>query len=160
MKIDQWIRESNLIENIDDPKEDKRSQMAWNWFKDQALTLDIILQLHRKICRRQFKMDKISNSQLGKWRTVEVRVGPRVCIPSVQVPKAMQDWADGWIGEKLTEGDIQNCHVQFERVHPFRDGNGRTGRMIMNWQMVHNGFSTLLIEAKNRWEYYGWFREQ
>ncbi len=45
-------------------------------------------------------------------------------------------------------------HEKFERIHPFYDGNGRTGRMIMNLMLIQAGFPPLVIKNKGRLEYY------
>ena len=45
-------------------------------------------------------------------------------------------------------------HEKFERIHPFYDGNGRTGRMISNLILIRNGFPPLIIENRRRAEYY------
>lgn len=150
MKIPEWIRESNLIEGVDDPKEDRRSYMAWLWFKKQPLTLKTILRLQKKImwvhldCRRD---------QRGKWRRVNVRVGSRVCPDYAEIHWLMEKWINKWADSPM----IKETHVEFEKIHPFVDGNGRTGRMIMNWQRDQAGLEPLCIKASERWEYYRWF---
>jgi Fic family protein len=48
--------------------------------------------------------------------------------------------------------------VAFERIHPFRDGNGRVGRIIMNAQRLQAGLPILIIPASERRLYYEWFR--
>lgn len=45
-------------------------------------------------------------------------------------------------------------HAEFVRVHPFIDGNGRTSRLIMNYQLMLNGFLPISIAKENRLEYY------
>jgi Fic family protein len=44
-------------------------------------------------------------------------------------------------------------HQKFEEIHPFFDGNGRTGRMIMNYMLIQSGFPPIVIQKKNRKEY-------
>uniref|UniRef100_UPI00344E23D9 Fic family protein n=1 Tax=Carnobacterium TaxID=2747 RepID=UPI00344E23D9 len=53
--------------------------------------------------------------------------------------------------EKLTA--IFNTHIQFERIHPFSDGNGRTGRMLMNYSLLQEGFPPLIIEKETKAQY-------
>lgn len=44
-------------------------------------------------------------------------------------------------------------HGYFEYLHPFRDGNGRTGRLLSNWILLHAGHPLLIIDLKDRAEY-------
>ena len=46
------------------------------------------------------------------------------------------------------------AHAEFVRIHPFRDGNGRTSRLIMNYQLMFNGFLPVSIAKENRLDYY------
>lgn len=45
-------------------------------------------------------------------------------------------------------------HAEFVKIHPFIDGNGRTSRLIMNYQLMANGFLPVSIAKENRLEYY------
>jgi len=49
--------------------------------------------------------------------------------------------------------DIAEFHILFERVHPFADGNGRVGRLIMAFQAIQNNIVPPLIENEYRSEY-------
>ena len=44
-------------------------------------------------------------------------------------------------------------HHKFEKVHPFMDGNGRTGRMILNYILIKHKYPPLIIRRKRRSEY-------
>lgn len=48
---------------------------------------------------------------------------------------------------------VLETHIQFEKIHPFSDGNGRTGRMIMNYSLLENGLPPLIIRKQNKKEY-------
>lgn len=148
--MSEWIRESNLIEGVDDPTDDIRCLKAWNWFIKQPLTLSIILKLHERI------MGKIDPSIAGKWRTCNVRVGHHLAPGWEHVPRLAGEWLL-YHGSSISEESIRKAHVFFEHVHPFVDGNGRTGRMLMNSQRVKAGLEPLLIKASERQGYYKWF---
>ena len=45
-------------------------------------------------------------------------------------------------------------HYKFEKIHPFGDGNGRIGRLLMNHILWHSGYPMLIIEYKKRRSYY------
>ena len=45
-------------------------------------------------------------------------------------------------------------HAEFVRIHPFVDGNGRTGRLIMNYQLLLNGYLPVSVAKENRLDYY------
>lgn len=48
---------------------------------------------------------------------------------------------------------ILDSHITFERIHPFSDGNGRTGRMLMNYSLLKTGLPPLVIEKESKTEY-------
>lgn len=50
-------------------------------------------------------------------------------------------------------------HAEFVRIHPFQDGNGRTSRLIMNYQLMSNGFPAVSISKENRLEYFNVLEE-
>lgn len=50
-------------------------------------------------------------------------------------------------------------HAEFVRIHPFIDGNGRTSRLIMNYQLMANGFLPVSIAKENRLDYYNALEE-
>lgn len=147
--MNEWIRESNLIEGVDELEEDRRSLRAWNWFLKQSfLTRRVILEVHRKIMLKKLK-------EAGRLRRCNVSVGGRICPHYSQVDDLLYFWINGSAKTMTPE----RAHVIFEKIHPFIDGNGRTGRMIMNWQRVKAGEEPLLIRAAERWSYYKWFDE-
>lgn len=139
-----------MIEGVDELEEDRRSLRAWRWFVKQQLTPDNVLKLHRKI------MLKKLGREAGRLRTCNVSVGSRVCPRYEYVPNLFKNWF-AWWSPMYRASTIQIAHVHFEEIHPFVDGNGRTGRMVMNWQRVQAGMGPLCIKASERWEYYKWF---
>jgi len=77
-----------------------------------------------------------------------------------EVPVKMQEWCDSLnqafrqantFDEKLTA--LMDSHIVFERIHPFSDGNGRTGRMLINYGLVLEQAPLLVIERNDRNQY-------
>lgn len=52
-------------------------------------------------------------------------------------------------GEKIA--CIAEKHIEFERIHPFADGNGRTGRLILNQLLINEGLLPIIIEPKSKY---------
>ena len=50
--------------------------------------------------------------------------------------------------------DILDFHVRFERIHPFQDGNGRVGRLLLFWQCLQAGIVPFIITDDLRLFYY------
>jgi Fic family protein len=141
-----------LIEGIDDPIEDDRCLRAWRVFCSEPLDLWKILKLHGKITAVQ-----LPPHARGKWRVVNVSSGGPIAPDWRVVPTLITRWAADRI-DAVTHDDIKRAHVAFEKIHPFQDGNGRTGRMIFNWQHCHAGRMPICIRADERQAYYEWFR--
>lgn len=149
-----YIRNSNLIENIDDPKEDRRSFRAWNWLVDRpGISMLVLMELHDRITRRQ-----LPKADRGRFRKVGVRVGDHIPPP----PEIAKAQATDWLWDLMEQWktlDPKEMHIRFETIHPFVDGNGRVGRMLMWWHETRLARTPTLISFENRAEYYNWFKE-
>ena len=51
-------------------------------------------------------------------------------------------------------------HLRFERIHPFDDGNGRTGRILINYELLKNNLSPIVITKDLRAEYFSYLADQ
>lgn len=45
-------------------------------------------------------------------------------------------------------------HAEFVRIHPFPDGNGRTARLLLNYQLLHSGYLPVIVKVNDRLKYY------
>lgn len=96
----------------------------------------------------------------GEYRDTMVYIGnlsEAVYYPPdpQDVPELMKNWLRGTNIEAVNVKEIFEKiaanHVWFERIHPFSDGNGRTGRMIINQQLINNGLLPISIQPTGKY---------
>lgn len=151
--ITRFLRESNAIEDVWDDQSLRDAKRAWNYlFRRKTLSCDVILQTHKILMKNQ----PILEEEKGVFRRVPVWIGGREGKPWYVVPELMNQLCHNARDHKEWE-DIKRDHIMFEKIHPFVDGNGRTGRIIMNWQRQRAGLQILIIEEAKKWDYYKWF---
>lgn len=95
----------------------------------------------------------------GIYRNQEVRISGAGHIPPVGTDMYIQIknfYADlEWKEQVLNPIEYAAwTHAEFVRIHPFIDGNGRTSRLIMNYQLMSKGFLPISIAKENRLDYY------
>lgn len=147
---EEHIYQSNLIEGIDDPNEDAQSLHAWYLLRNQPkLTHGVIQQVQKMITLNQ---NDLMPHQRGYYRSVS-KVNVVVGDYHPPLSHLVDGMMDNWLLDYEELGPWE-AHVRFEKIHPFVDGNGRTGRMLMWWQEIKNGQKPTLIEADKRFEYY------
>ncbi len=122
------------------------------------VTEEHILELHKML------IGGISNRIAGRFRDwgEEVRVGRHIAPAPEHVERMVEDIIFNYEHEKNEYflDKIAKFHARFEYIHPFNDGNGRTGRILMNLQLRELGYPPITIREKNRdKEYYALFRE-
>lgn len=153
--MEQHIHHSNLIENIDDPAEDAQSMIAWEYLKEQeVLTHDVIKKVQKIITLHQ----PLLPHQRGYYRDLSktmVTVGGKACPHYFIVPHLMENW----LLDFNKHPSLEN-HIKFEHIHPFADGNGRTGRMLCWWQDYKQGRPEWFFDFTRRKEYYKLFEPE
>ena len=101
----------------------------------------------------------MENIQIGGvYRNVEVRITGAAHKPPA--PSEMYRQVKNFFADLTYRTDLNAIelaawtHAEFVKIHPFTDGNGRTSRMIMNYQLLSNGFLPVSIAKENRLEYF------
>ena len=150
--LDLFLQESNNIEDVWDDQSFKQAKKAWNYLiKQDKLTPE-------NICRMQGILSKylLEEKYSGKFRDCAVWIGGREGRPWYAIPSLIENWCKK-ANESKNEEDIQMDHILYERIHPFLDTNGRSGRILLNWQRVKNNLPILVIYNDKKWDYYKWF---
>lgn len=95
----------------------------------------------------------------GKCREVQVyiRGAAHLPPPPSQVKALMDDFVRMLNKNKDKLSPVAHAavsHSDFEAIHPFVDGNGRTGRLIANWMLMREGYPPIIIEVRERKKYF------
>ena len=101
---------------------------------------------------------KVPGAIPGEYTTVDMAAGDTIFGSHeeliAQVPRLMEQTAHA-IGAHLLHPMVLSArfHGYYEYLHPFRDGNGRTGRLLSNYILLHNNLPELIIRKEDRQEY-------
>ena len=95
----------------------------------------------------------------GNYRETQVyiRGSKHVPPPPSQVKSLMKEFTAKLNmdqGKIPTISHSANSHIDFESIHPFVDGNGRVGRLLVNWLLLREGYPPIIIEVKDRKRYF------
>jgi Fic family protein len=91
----------------------------------------------------------------GRYRSIAVRVGTYIPPAPAEVSGLMFELLEWWNGKAYEISPVLSSailHYRFEAIHPFADGNGRTGRALALWELYRRGFDTHHIFSVD--EYY------
>lgn len=99
-----------------------------------------LFELHRMLAE-----EVMDQGSAGQYRDFGVQVGIHVPPPASKVKPLMSELLSWWNKPALSLSPILSSailHYRFEYIHPFADGNGRTGRALALWDLYRRGFDT------------------
>ncbi len=141
--------------------EAKNLARVFEYIKNKVGTKNIdknlILLLHKML------IENIDNTISGRFRKMNehVRVGTYIA----PAPEHIEAMIDAMLLEYSSAQEvyflekISRFHLDFETIHPFCDGNGRIGRVLINYQLLQTGFPPVIIRDKEKKAYYASFKE-
>lgn len=159
--IVEFLKESNAIEDVWDAKSLLQAIRAWKYLDARdELTISDILQTHEILMK-----GKLDPDETGAFRKRPVWIGGHEAKPWYVIPELMEEWIKDAMTSLVVPGQdgkhFQIDHISFEAIHPFIDGNGRMGRILLNWQRRRCGLSVLIYYEKEKFQkYYPLFQEQ
>jgi len=138
---------------IRDIKEAENHKKAYFLMKDHlsnTITKDFILKLHAVL-----KKDVTEDA--GSFRDAQVIVGTLIPIKADMIETEINNLLS-WYDQNESQLDplelAATFHCIFERIHPFFDGNGRVGRLLLNFILLKNKYPLVIIQNKNKRRYY------
>lgn len=124
---------------------------------EPLLGIEGMLLLHKML------MENIDDAIAGRFRKKGeyVRVGTHIAPAPEQIKKMIEAILINYSADQSCyfTDKIAKFHLDFEVIHPFCDGNGRMGRVIINYQLGQFGFPNVIIRDKEKQTYYQAFGE-
>jgi Fic family protein len=138
-----------------------------DWTTGELITLTEVRTVHRVLMTKVWEVephpDATPQEAPGNFRAHDLHPfgGGMQPPPHPEIPALIADWvADvASFGAQVTGGkvnphdvpvELATVHGQFERIHPFLDGNGRAGRLLLNLVLVRLGFPPAIIYKRQR----------
>ena len=119
---------------------------------DAALDQQIIKSFHFELKSGVFE-DRANGYAIGDYKKRPNMIGiHQTTLPS-QVPEAMTELLNWYHTQDVSLKTLAEFHARYEIIHPFQDGNGRTGRIILFRECLRHDISPFIIEDANRPEY-------
>lgn len=134
---------------------------AADWAYREAPTrngvpLEVVSGLHRLALTLAWEVEPpATRDRPGAWRTTGVRVGGvRVSTPT-SVPAELSEWSASTIDRGGAHPIVHAAvhHAWLERIHPFVDGNGRVGRLVLTFLLIQAGYPPAVILKEHRRRY-------
>lgn len=123
--------------------------------KGAPLTEKLIKELHSLVL-----MNDRQNA--GVYRGLPVRITgalhtpPQPYLVAAQMEQLIADYGAIKANKHIIEA-VAEFHIRFEGIHPFIDGNGRTGRLLLNLELIKAGLLPINVKYSDRYKYYACF---
>ncbi len=126
---------------------------------DDELTEDVIKEFHR-LLKRNTSDERKEWFRVGDYKTRPNVVGDMATTAPAKVSDEMQKLLTDYHQKgNITIENIVDFHYRFESIHPFQDGNGRVGRIIMFKECLQNNIMPFIIDQEHKLFYYRGLKE-
>ena len=127
-----------------------------NKVQEKNMDETLLLFLH------QMLISGIDDNIAGRFRQKGeyVRVGTHIAPPPEHIDRLIEQTFEDYTSNITTFpiDQIAKFHLDFETIHPFNDGNGRIGRVLINYQLQRLGFPVIILRDKDKKNYYEGFK--
>lgn len=119
---------------------------------DEPLTQELIKQFHYELKSGVFE-DRANGYAIGEYKKRPNMIGIYQTVRPENVANEMKSLLKWYFSGKADVSVLAEFHARYESIHPFQDGNGRTGRLILFRECLKNAIIPVVIEDANRNEY-------
>jgi Fic family protein len=119
---------------------------------DETLSQGLIKQFHYELKSGVFE-DRANGYTIGDYKKRPNMIGMYQTVRPENIEKEMDVLIGWYFRQKIDLDVLAEFHSRYESIHPFQDGNGRTGRLILFRECLKNGIVPVVIEDANRNEY-------
>ena len=119
---------------------------------DETLSQELIKQFHYELKSGVFE-DRANGYAIGDYKKRPNMIGMYETVRPQNVTWEMYSLMDRYCDQVVNISVLAEFHARYESIHPFQDGNGRTGRLILFRECLKNGIVPVVIEDVNRNEY-------
>ena len=116
---------------------------------DEPLTQELIKKFHYELKSGVFE-DRANGYAIGDYKQRPNMIGMYQTVRPEDVAQEMYLLMDWYDGQAINISVLAEFHARYESIHPFQDGNGRTGRLILFRECLKNGVVPVVIEEANR----------
>lgn len=144
IKVDDIVETANHFRCVDEIIQNAEKKLSERLIKE----LHFILKNGTTDSRKSW-------FKVGDYKKIPNEVGGRETAKPEEVASKMRDLIQSYNSlEKVGLEDILDFHVRFEQIHPFQDGNGRIGRLLMFKECLHHAVVPFIIQDANKLFYY------
>lgn len=119
---------------------------------EEPLTQELIKQFHYELKSGVFE-DRANGYAIGDYKERPNVIGIHHTVRPENVAEEMRKLFEWYSNQEIDISVLAEFHIRYESIHPFQDGNGRTGRLIIFRECLKNHIVPVVIEDANRNEY-------
>lgn len=119
---------------------------------DEPLSQELIKSFHYELKSGVFE-DRANGYAIGDYKERPNMVGIYRTAKPEDVQSEMERLLNWYFSMQADIAVLAEFHARYESIHPFQDGNGRTGRVILFRECLKNGIVPAVIEEENRSDY-------
>ena len=119
---------------------------------DESLTQELIKKFHYELKSGVFE-DRANGYAIGDYKQRPNMIGMYQTVRPEDVAQEMYLLMEWYDSQAINISILAEFHARYESIHPFQDGNGRTGRLILFRECLKNDVVPVVIEDTNRNEY-------